>query len=451
MKQFDEKFIRLKLMELWKSTFHDSDEYINIIFDNYYNPELSETHWEDGKLISGLIAIPYCFGNSKYKVNALYLCGLATIPESRGQGIMSKLMSRIENKARNLGYTFCFLIPANSGLSLYYEDHGYVPAFYRSKERFLANHNFDFEYSNILDNQKDKQRAEIKRRYWKNLIAKQLLPEEIDNNPLLISKLSSLIIESESQNNNLSILHTPKDINIALKECYISGGDIIYISDSKEVTAIAFINKNDKHEDLVYRIFCRNTCSYYKLMQAVASNAQNKNITLYRYGDEPLGDLTPQRIDEEFYQTEFYEGSQLPAIGEALRTDDICDTQIMHGMCKILNIYEILKFQASTSSALKYSILTHQDFEPFSSNQNSSSCDEKLICQYKIFDGTVSEDVFPISKLKNLDPKKINLIEEILSPQTLARILFQHKMENSMVELAFGIPSLYPKISLMLD
>ena len=57
--------LKKKMMELWKNTFHDSDAYINLVFDTYFNTEYIEYYEENGKLISALLGIPYYFGNGK--------------------------------------------------------------------------------------------------------------------------------------------------------------------------------------------------------------------------------------------------------------------------------------------------------------------------------------------------------------------------------------------------
>ena len=55
---------RLKkcMKKLWKDTFHDSDVYISLVFDNYFNLDNIEYYEEDGALISALLGVPYSFG-----------------------------------------------------------------------------------------------------------------------------------------------------------------------------------------------------------------------------------------------------------------------------------------------------------------------------------------------------------------------------------------------------
>ncbi len=179
--------LKQQMMKLWKDTFQDSDTYISMVFDNYFSYELVEYEERDGEVVAAMIAIPYdfvlgglfagksynkflpdddCLGNRRCVyccpdcervqkrcvefsesesnpetthfenenseigiLSGLYLCGLATKPEYRGSGIMSRLIERINERAAALGYAFTFLIPASRELRNYYSSRGYINSF----------------------------------------------------------------------------------------------------------------------------------------------------------------------------------------------------------------------------------------------------------------------------------------------------------------------------------
>ena len=50
----DSKELKNKLSKLWKDTFHDSDDYVSLIFDNYYDPCFSECEETGGDVVAGL-------------------------------------------------------------------------------------------------------------------------------------------------------------------------------------------------------------------------------------------------------------------------------------------------------------------------------------------------------------------------------------------------------------
>lgn len=196
------------MMKLWKHTFHDSDDYINLVFDNYFNPDLVEYEERDGKLVAAMLAVPYRFymsvncksesdecqnsdfvdmcgvekNNIKHSyigasdegdsfLNGLYLCGLATSEERRGLGIMSRMIERINVKAAQRGYAFTFLIPASDGLQKYYSDRGYVSAMYRYEELYSSVHDFYNDLKNYIkwiENTDFEQRGKIDKIYYVN-------------------------------------------------------------------------------------------------------------------------------------------------------------------------------------------------------------------------------------------------------------------------------------------
>ncbi len=160
--------VRKQMVELWKNTFHDSDDYVNMIFNSYFDMDLVAYHEVGGKVVAALLGVPYnfaandatdseyvkhngivdendsecCGENHKGSVRGLYLCGLATLPEFRKGGIMSRLMQEINIKAGRRGFAFTFLIPASEGLRKYYKDRGYVDSFYRVCDRYTSVHDF---------------------------------------------------------------------------------------------------------------------------------------------------------------------------------------------------------------------------------------------------------------------------------------------------------------------
>lgn len=143
--------LRKNMMKLWKDTFHDSDKYISLVFDNYFNPDFIEYHEENGKLISALLGIPYYFNNGKEKIKGMYLCGLATLEEYRHRGIMNNLIEKINDKAPQNGFAFSFLIPSSDMLRMYYISKGYFNAMYVVEDRYTNVHNFDKDYRAILN------------------------------------------------------------------------------------------------------------------------------------------------------------------------------------------------------------------------------------------------------------------------------------------------------------
>lgn len=120
---------RSQLRKLWSDTFGDSEGYLDVFFDTYYRSALILTEERSGSVISALWGLPFDFTEG---LKGLYLCGLATRPEWRGKGIMSRLMILAEEWAIRNNFDFSFLIPADEDLRRYYSERGYHDALNRT-------------------------------------------------------------------------------------------------------------------------------------------------------------------------------------------------------------------------------------------------------------------------------------------------------------------------------
>lgn len=128
--------VKRDMMRLWKETFHDSDRYIQLVFDAYFDLDNICVRYDGDRLTAALLGVPYGFliprewtfaesPTEALRLNGLYLCGLATRPDYRKQGIMSELMGEIQANAAQRNFDFTFLIPADDHLREYYRQRGY--------------------------------------------------------------------------------------------------------------------------------------------------------------------------------------------------------------------------------------------------------------------------------------------------------------------------------------
>lgn len=122
----DEKKIKHDMSELWKEIFHDSDIYISLVIDDDLDLDLCEWSYDaSGRMTSMIIGQPRAFYGDFSRYKGLYLCGVSTVEYMRGKGEIQCLMRTLENKAKERGYDFTFLIPANERLRRYYSLYGY--------------------------------------------------------------------------------------------------------------------------------------------------------------------------------------------------------------------------------------------------------------------------------------------------------------------------------------
>lgn len=261
--------IKKEMMRLWKINFHDSDEYIRLLFDNYFDENLIATEIRGDRVVSALMGIPYSLGcvstdNQTAEPRGLYLCGLSTDENFRGLGLMTKLIEKINIKAYQQDYDFTFLIPANSGLIKYYHDRGYVEAFYRAYNRYIISHDFKNQLlSSIPDD--DILKSRLAEEFEK------LTVKAVDiNNPDEVAQLSDFVNRRERGAMYPTIIHTLADMEVVAKENSLSGGAIVVVcDDAGEKCGAAFIAGVDGREVDVRLILYVDEVSRLALLQGL--------------------------------------------------------------------------------------------------------------------------------------------------------------------------------------
>lgn len=258
--------LKTKMMKLWKDTFHDSDDYISLVFDTYFDPDMVEYFEDGGRLISALLGVEYYFGNCRNNLKALYLCGLATTVEYRHHGIMNSLIEKICKRAKEKGYAFVFLIPASEMLRIYYNNKGFFNAMYRVEDRYTDIHDFDNDYKIILSKE-DSRIQNIKTNYYENLCVEKL--EKIDDK--ICQEISDFISKIETEVTDYFVLkHRPKDVAAVLQESIISGGEIFVCRNCEtDITGIVFVSIDERKRIQIPRIYNIDNCSYFKLLDKV--------------------------------------------------------------------------------------------------------------------------------------------------------------------------------------
>lgn len=121
------------LKTLWHETFGDSMVYIDSFFDCVYKDENTLVCIKNNHPVSALYMVPYKMIQKTDKIKTLYLYALATAPEYRGQGIMSRLIELSLKIGIERGYMLCALIPSEDSLFGYYRKFGFESSFGRVK------------------------------------------------------------------------------------------------------------------------------------------------------------------------------------------------------------------------------------------------------------------------------------------------------------------------------
>lgn len=418
--------LKFKMSKLWKNTFHDSDMYISLIFDNYFDPDFVEFEEDNGNVVAGLIGIPYEFGNKESRLKGLYLCGLATHPHFRSRGIMTNMLNRINKKAAEAGFAFTFLIPSDEGLRKYYRDRDYVNAFYRVVDNYTSLHNFELEYDSILAEQKDKV-AMLKKRYFDSLKTGFIQDSELSDKDI-IDGIGRLIKGIEAAQVDLQLIHSDKDIEMLIKENAISGGKIFYtLNPSGQLSAAAFTTNSDYGIN-IHKLYSNDLASKYKVLDAVKKSEPDYAIRHYVSSIE----MDRNALWSRTYGSFMPEAPRVAAISVTERVYSLAAHAKVYGMARILNLSEILKFQAGQRRDLKYSILM-------------KTSDPEILQQIDTKDGNV--------RIKQLAIESVSPAKKayLMSERDISEILFRRRDTDNMITEAFGIPSINGSITLLLD
>ena len=437
--------LKRKMKKLWKDTFHDSDDYISIVFDNYFDPNWIEYHLEGDEVISALIGIPYTYSNGKAQIQGLYLCGLATKEQYRHKGLMVDLIERINRRAKENGIAFTFLIPANDMLRIFYQNHGYINGLYRVEERYTNIHNFEKDCMSIIKHEEERIK-ELKKSLYRdisvNFYDKIEVDIESDNTATsLISKDILKDIVAYIRNNEeeakqyAEMQHTKKDIEATIRDLFISGGCFFISKNSEDhISGVAYGNFDEKRNIVIPKIYYNDYCSYYKLLDRINSRYPESSLLIYRFPEE----THRYAIWSKVYGAANPNGGMLGgAYGMAERVYNASLYSIPYGMVQLLNLYEILIFLSKDRRDLKFSILVKEE----NSDKNTSTL-------YRINKGEVKINEIPNENIQS-EAKDHNLT--ILNFKDLAEIILRKKDGNSLIMEAFGIPRLALNMALLLD
>lgn len=116
--------LKEQAINLYKIAFpEDSEAFIETFFDRFFEKDCRYV-LKDGKLVSMLFLLDATLQNGMEKVKGKYLYAAATLPDFRGQGLMSKLIENAKIETVDKG-DFLLTKPAEPSLFGYYERFGF--------------------------------------------------------------------------------------------------------------------------------------------------------------------------------------------------------------------------------------------------------------------------------------------------------------------------------------
>lgn len=202
-----------EIISLWRTCFpDDSETFINLYFKYKYRCEQTLVYSIDGRIISCLQMLPYSMTYFGVCIKAAYLSGVATLPQYRAKGYMRQLLNFAFDEMKKNGTTISILIPQEDWLIDYYRQFGFATVFEHQQ--------LNVKISSCSCNP-------IK--VFSTVASKELIDKTFAyfNNKLM----------SQSH----CILHDYDDYNVIIKDCKSSGGDVVFVTDEKDILGICFI------------------------------------------------------------------------------------------------------------------------------------------------------------------------------------------------------------------
>lgn len=228
--------IQADMKRLWAETFGDSSEYIDLVFAAYCSPDTAFCIYDGNILASALLSVPYTFrytaaDGEETLLKTRYLCGLATRPEYRGRGLISRLMDDARDAAEADGCAFMTLIPASASLRRFYAIKGWQDSLPRCET--------------IIDAQTRFESVSVTSEY-RFIDAHAWLVDGTGKtaDEIRLTELYGFFSRARKadQRPNLTILHSLADFRTILAENALSGGSAIVVLDSADrIVGLAFM------------------------------------------------------------------------------------------------------------------------------------------------------------------------------------------------------------------
>lgn len=111
---------------LMKTVFSDSDDALDIFFTHVYSPAGNYCRTHDGQVVSAAQALPYRLRYHDQQADTVYLYAVGTLPEFRGQHLISRLFKYMHRGLMCQGKVFSTLLIEQPGLQEMYEKLGYA-------------------------------------------------------------------------------------------------------------------------------------------------------------------------------------------------------------------------------------------------------------------------------------------------------------------------------------
>jgi predicted acetyltransferase len=134
------------LKKMWNDAFGDSMQIIDRFFETAELQNIICAFCDD-EPVSALYAVDSQVSVNGELYKAYYVYAVSTKKEFRGRGLSLKILEFLERTARERGYSYLFLVPADNGLFELYKKSGFQTCFTYKEEWVSENDFLSTEYN----------------------------------------------------------------------------------------------------------------------------------------------------------------------------------------------------------------------------------------------------------------------------------------------------------------
>ena len=132
-----------KVRKIFDTTRRRSRDWSNWYFGSVLDPADARILTVDGNAVSTLTQAHYGFQYAGQGLSLSLLCNAATIPQARGKGYMTQMVTEALRDAYAAGDAFAAVIPHCDRLYFFYDKFGFSTVIYNDVQRYTSAHRFE--------------------------------------------------------------------------------------------------------------------------------------------------------------------------------------------------------------------------------------------------------------------------------------------------------------------
>ena len=235
-----------QIINLWKTSFGDTDDFIRLWFDRVYKDEQTIVIEENGKVVSALQILPYEMTYCGTTIPIGYICGVGTIPFERGKGLMSQLMHQAIKEMQNSDFALAVLIPATPGLFDLYRRFEFANAFDYSIEVVQSDNSINNRDSGI------------------QIVSHEKLPPETIFSYYHVKQCER----------DCSVIHSAYQFETICRDRILGGCEIWVALANEQPVGLSFTDPVNNKTLSIREIMCDNTDTKRQLVQSILDHHQ---------------------------------------------------------------------------------------------------------------------------------------------------------------------------------